>query len=67
MQPRTSSAGPLFGMATGVLFLAERPSVLQWLAAVVMIGGLWVLTREYHDHEHTHEGELLCLAVGRLG
>jgi uncharacterized membrane protein len=55
---RTSAwfaAGPFFGMVLAVLLLHEQPSIHQWIAALLMITGLWTLGRERHSHLHNHE------------
>ncbi len=47
--------GPFFGMFFSLVLLGERPATYQWVAAIVMGIGLWVLSRESHGHTHTHE------------
>jgi len=54
---RTSTffgAAPFIGVAASVVLLGE-PLTLQVLAAsALMLAGLWLILKEYHDHEHTH-------------
>lgn len=54
---RTSTyfaTGPFIGMFAAVIFLGERPALIQWGASILMVLGLWILYRELHDHLHKH-------------
>lgn len=46
--------GPFFGLMFSVLLLGDRPHLYQWVGALIMTTGLWVLYREYHEHRHYH-------------
>lgn len=55
---RTSTwfaSGPFIGTVLAVVLLGERPPVHYWLAALVMISGMLLLTWERHSHRHRHE------------
>jgi len=47
--------GPFIGTLLSVVMLGERPPVAFWFAAVLMLGGVFLLYREKHRHLHTHE------------
>jgi drug/metabolite transporter (DMT)-like permease len=49
------SVAPFFGAATAVAFLGERPGTLFWVAAALMMAGVWLHVTERHDHLHRHE------------
>ncbi|AQV97831.1 EamA family transporter [Cupriavidus necator] len=49
------SVAPLFGVTISLALWPEMPSILFWLAAVLMALGVWLHLRERHEHEHTHE------------
>ena len=55
---RTSTwfaSGPFIGTILAVIVLGERPPAHYWLAAVVMLSGMFLLYREVHRHAHRHE------------
>lgn len=55
---RTSSyfaVGPFVGMFASVILLGDRPAAYQWVAAGIMIAGVWILYREDHEHLHVHD------------
>ena len=49
------SVAPFFGAAFALIFLAERPGALFWLAAGMMGIGVWLHVTERHAHVHRHE------------
>jgi drug/metabolite transporter (DMT)-like permease len=49
------SVAPFFGAVTAMLFLAERPGALFWIAAALMAIGVWLHVTERHAHPHRHE------------
>lgn len=49
------SAAPFVGAAISLLMLDERPASLFWLAAALMVAGIWLHLTEKHVHPHTHE------------
>lgn len=49
------SAAPFVGAAISLLMLDERPESLFWLAASLMVAGIWLHLTEKHVHTHTHE------------
>jgi len=49
------SVAPFFGAAISLVILAESPSGLFWLAALLMAVGVWLHISERHGHEHRHE------------
>ena len=49
------SSAPFFGVAIAVLFLGEKISVVQAVAALILIISLIILFRDQHAHTHTHE------------
>jgi drug/metabolite transporter (DMT)-like permease len=49
------SVAPLFGVIISLALWPEPPSVLFWLATVLMGMGLWLHLRERHEHVHTHD------------
>ncbi|AIY41525.1 Permease of the drug/metabolite transporter (DMT) superfamily [Collimonas arenae] len=49
------SAAPFIGAAISLLFLHDAVSPLFWLAAGLMVLGIWLHLSEKHQHEHTHE------------
>ncbi|HXI10067.1 MAG TPA: EamA family transporter [Thermodesulfobacteriota bacterium] len=54
---RTSTyfgAAPFIGVAASVALLGEALSLRILAASALMLAGLWLILREYHDHEHTH-------------
>lgn len=48
------SIAPLFGVVLSLILWPEMPSVHFWVAAVLMILGVWLHLRERHEHAHTH-------------
>ena len=49
------SSAPFFGAAISITLLHEIPSLLFWIAALLMGVGIWFHLTEKHVHEHTHE------------
>ncbi|CAN5671220.1 DMT family transporter [soil metagenome] len=49
------SAAPFVGAVISLLMLGDHPSLLFWLAAALMAGGIWLHLTETHEHEHEHE------------
>lgn len=55
---RTSTwfaSGPFIGALLAVLLLGERPPAGYWLAALIMLSGMFFLYGETHRHSHTHD------------
>jgi drug/metabolite transporter (DMT)-like permease len=55
---RTSTwfaSGPFIGTVLSVIVLGERPPGEYWLAALVMLSGMFFLYGEVHGHLHQHE------------
>ncbi|MFZ6760000.1 DMT family transporter [Undibacterium sp. Ji50W] len=52
------SAAPFVGTVVSLLLLSERPGSMFWLAAFLMVAGIWLHLTENHEHEHTHESIL---------
>lgn len=55
---RTSTwfaSGPFIGSLLSVLVLGERPPSEYWVAALVMLSGVFFLYGEAHRHIHEHE------------
>jgi drug/metabolite transporter (DMT)-like permease len=55
---RTSTlfaTGPFIGTILSVLILGERPPGEYWVAALVMLSGMFFLYGEVHRHRHRHE------------
>lgn len=55
---RTSTwfaSGPFIGTVLSVLVLGERPPGEYWMAALVMLSGMFFLYGEVHRHLHQHE------------
>lgn len=48
-------AAPFIGVIASIIILNESMTAQLFFAALLMISGLWLILREYHDHEHTHE------------
>jgi drug/metabolite transporter (DMT)-like permease len=48
------SAAPLAGAAVALVVLGETPGPMFWLAALLMVAGLWLHMTEIHDHRHEH-------------
>lgn len=49
------SVAPLFGVLISLLLWPEPPSLLFWMAALMMAVGVWFHLGERHEHEHAHE------------
>ena len=49
------SIAPFFGAALSLLVFATVPGLLFWIAAVLMLAGIWLHVSENHGHAHTHE------------
>jgi drug/metabolite transporter (DMT)-like permease len=49
------SIGPFIGTLLSIVILGERPTVPYWVAAALMLAGIFLLYREKHGHLHTHE------------
>jgi drug/metabolite transporter (DMT)-like permease len=49
------ATAPFVGALAAIPLLHERPRPLDGLAALLMLGGVWLLLRERHGHVHTHE------------
>ena len=48
------STAPFIGAAVSLVVLGESTSVVFWLAALLMAGGVWLHLTERHEHEHAH-------------
>jgi len=48
------SVAPLFGVLISLLLWPQPPTALFWMAAALMVLGVWLHVRERHEHEHTH-------------
>lgn len=49
------STAPFVGVALALLVLDEAPAAGFWVAAVLMLAGVWLHVSERHVHEHAHE------------
>lgn len=49
------SASPFIGTAISLALLGERPGIVFWIAAALMLLGIWLHVTESHGHPHTHE------------
>lgn len=49
------SIAPFFGAALSLLLFAAVPGPLFWVAAVLMLAGIWLHVSENHRHAHLHE------------
>ena len=49
------SVAPFVGVIISLFLFQETPSVLFWLAAVLMAVGIWLHLTEKHGHFHFHE------------
>lgn len=49
------STAPFIGAAIAIIFFHESTSLLFWIAALLMMIGVWIHLTEQHDHLHTHE------------
>lgn len=52
------SVAPFFGAALSLILFADRPDTSFWIAAALMIAGIWLHVSERHGHRHTHEATL---------
>lgn len=48
------STAPFVGAALSIAVLGERPTLLFFVAAILMGIGLWLHLTERHEHEHEH-------------
>lgn len=54
---RTSAlygTAPLAGVLLSIVIFGETPSFFFIIAAILMIGGAWLLINENHEHTHSH-------------
>jgi drug/metabolite transporter (DMT)-like permease len=54
---RTSAlygTAPLAGVLLSIVIFGELPSFFFIIAAILMIGGAWLLINENHEHTHSH-------------
>lgn len=49
------STAPFIGAAIAIIFFHEPTTLLFWIAALLMMIGVWIHITEQHDHLHTHE------------
>ena len=49
------SAAPLAGVAVALVLLGEAPGAPFWVAAGLMLAGVWLHVSERHEHEHVHD------------
>ena len=49
------ASAPFFGVLFSFLLLSERPSSLQILAALLLVGSIALMVRARHAHRHAHE------------
>lgn len=49
------ACSPFFGAALSALFLSESITIIQMIAAVVLIGSFIMVFRDKHEHFHEHE------------
>lgn len=49
------SVAPFFGAAAAIVILEERPGMQFWVAAALMVIGVWLHITERHSHLHRHE------------
>jgi drug/metabolite transporter (DMT)-like permease len=48
------SVAPLFGVTLSLILWPDIPGPLFWVAAALMVFGVWLHIRERHEHAHTH-------------
>ncbi len=48
------SVAPFAGAVISLLMLGDTPSLIFWIAAVLMGAGIWLHLTEKHAHAHTH-------------
>lgn len=49
------SAAPFIGAAISLMLPGDQPGAVFWIAAAMMLLGIWLHVTESHDHLHTHE------------
>lgn len=49
------SVAPFFGAALSLVLFADVPGASFWIAAALMIAGIWLHVSERHAHTHTHQ------------
>jgi drug/metabolite transporter (DMT)-like permease len=49
------AVGPFIGTLLSIVVLGESPPATYWVAASLMLGGMFLLYREKHGHLHSHE------------
>jgi drug/metabolite transporter (DMT)-like permease len=49
------STAPFAGVLLAIAVLGESPPALFWIAAGLMVAGVWLHVSERHEHEHVHE------------
>jgi drug/metabolite transporter (DMT)-like permease len=49
------SAAPFLGAIISLILLHDSPSILFWVAGLLMAIGIWLHLTENHEHSHTHE------------
>lgn len=49
------AVGPFIGTLLSIITLGEKPPAPYWIAASLMLGGVFLLYREKHGHLHIHE------------
>jgi len=49
------STAPFIGALIAIVGFGEPTSLVFWLAATLMAGGVWLHLTERHEHMHTHE------------
>jgi drug/metabolite transporter (DMT)-like permease len=55
---RTSTffaVGPFIGTLLSIVVIGEVPPPTYWIAATLMLGGMFLLYRERHGHLHSHD------------
>lgn len=48
------STAPFIGAAIAIFFFSAETSLLFWIAAILMMIGVWIHLTENHEHVHTH-------------
>ncbi len=51
------AANPFFGVILSVAILSETITIIQLVAGAILIGSLFLVFRDSHEHEHTHDGQ----------
>lgn len=52
------AVAPFAGAAISLILPGEHPGLAFWIAAALMMLGIWLHVTESHDHSHTHEHQL---------